>query len=63
MPCVPAPARHPVAGLSADRFAFSPTADSAGRTFQNLSALWSVPWVALWAVTLESLNPENYRPR
>jgi hypothetical protein len=61
MPCVPAPVRQTVAGLPADIFAFSPSAGSAGRTVQNLTALWCVPWVALWAVTLESLDPRNYR--
>ena len=63
MPCVPVPLRLPSSGRHADLFAFSPAEDGISRGFANAALLLSMPWMAFWAVTLESLNPENYRRR
>jgi hypothetical protein len=61
MPCVPAPSLRRLSGPQADAFTFSTAPDAFGRTFENAATLWATPWMAFWAITLESLNPENYR--
>ena len=63
MPCVPAPLRPPFGGPQADVFAFSPAGDGFSRGLANSALLLSMPWMAFWAMTLESLNPDNYQPR
>jgi hypothetical protein len=45
----------------ADAFAFSGDMDAAARVWENAAAMWAAPWRAYWAVTLEALDPDNYR--
>jgi hypothetical protein len=50
-----------LSGQQADAFTFSAAPDPLGRSFENVTTLWAAPWAAFWAITLESLNPDNYR--
>ena len=61
MPCVPALMVHQSGAKPTDAFAFAQADGLAERSLQNLTALWSVPWVAYWALAFEALNPGNYR--
>lgn len=63
MPCAPAPAIRPSKADARPRLggAWGSAAEPLDRTIDNLSILWTAPWQAYWAFTLEALNPENYR--
>lgn len=61
MPCMPAVMAQQPRVRQNDAFAFAPADGLAGRSLQNLTALWTVPWVAYWALAFEALNPDNYR--
>jgi hypothetical protein len=61
MVCVPGPAAGKPTTVGGDAFAFSPDLDATSRTYANVAALWATPWKAWWAVTLEALEPSNYR--
>jgi hypothetical protein len=61
MPCVPAPLSRVARKSDADAFAFSPSQDAMGRTIENTAVMFSAPWRAYWALTLEALDIRNYR--
>ena len=61
MPCVPTVIMPKAGAKPADAFAFSPSAGVTERSVANLAVMATMPWMAFWTVTLEALNPDNYR--
>jgi hypothetical protein len=63
MPCAPAPTVRAASVTARPRLggAWGFGGEPCDRTLDNLSILWTAPWRAYWAFTMEALNPENYR--